>query len=34
MPSVDALFVGNAIMDVFGSCDDTFLTTLKLKRAA
>ena len=34
MPAVDALFVGNAIMDVFGSCDDTFLTTHEIEKGS
>ena len=34
MPAVDALFVGNAIMDVFGTCDDTFLTAHDIEKGS
>ena len=34
MPAVDALFVGNAIMDVFGTCDDTFLTAHGIEKGS
>ena len=34
MTVVDALFVGNAIMDVFGSCDDAFLSAHAIEKGS